>query len=71
MSQVLTNTVQTSGWKSLYTVRQLCPILGYFLIRYSQGLSAALLRQMTYSLVRLGTYASIKTWISGGSLSPT
>jgi solute carrier family 25 (mitochondrial dicarboxylate transporter), member 10 len=30
------------------------------------GLSASVLRQMTYSLVRLGSYEGIKSWISKG-----
>ncbi|KIJ38489.1 hypothetical protein M422DRAFT_781416 [Sphaerobolus stellatus SS14] len=34
------------------------------------GLSASLLRQMTYSLVRLGSYEAIKKWIAQGQ-SPT
>lgn len=31
------------------------------------GLSASVLRQMTYSLVRLGSYEGIKSWISKGT----
>jgi len=30
------------------------------------GLSASMLRQMTYSLVRMGSYEGIKKWIAGG-----
>ncbi|KAF8588416.1 dicarboxylic acid transporter [Ramaria rubella] len=35
------------------------------------GLSASVLRQMTYSLVRLGSYESIKSWISKGKQAST
>lgn len=32
------------------------------------GLSASVMRQMTYSLVRLGSYEGIKSWIAKGIL---
>lgn len=34
------------------------------------GLSASLLRQMSYSLVRLGSYEKIKQWLAQGMCVP-
>ncbi|KAF8525193.1 mitochondrial carrier [Hysterangium stoloniferum] len=53
-----------AGPSTLKVIRQTVALTG--LRSLYTGLSASVLRQMTYSLVRLGSYEGIKAWISNG-----
>lgn len=58
----------TSSGASLSTVKVLRDAIAFTGVRsLYTGLSASVLRQMTYSLVRLGSYEGIKSWIAKGS----
>ena len=57
----------TSSGAGPSTLKVLCDTIALTGIRsLYTGLSASVLRQMTYSLVRLGSYEGIKNWISKG-----
>jgi len=64
MQTVASNAASSKSPSMFWVIRETVTMTGIRSLYI--GLSASVLRQMTYSLVRLGSYEGIKNWISKG-----